>query len=64
VQDAIVLVASDITPEGERQVLGGFPQSLSDHESHWRALLKSLKDRGMRGVKLICSDDHVGLGAT
>ena len=62
VRDAAVLVASGITPEGERQVLG-VSVSLSEHEAHWKAFLKSLKDRGMHGVKLVTSDDHAGLGA-
>jgi putative transposase len=62
VRDAAVLLASGITPEGERQVLG-VSVSLSEHESHWKAFLKGLKDRGMSGVKLVISDDHEGLGA-
>jgi transposase-like protein len=55
-------VATGITPEGERQVLG-VSVSLSEHETHWKAFLKGLKDRGMNGVKLVISDDHTGLGA-
>jgi len=62
VRDAAVLVASGITPEGERQILG-VSVSLSEHEAHWRDFLKSLKDRGLNGVKLVISDDHEGLGA-
>jgi transposase-like protein len=62
VRDAAVLVATGITPEGERQVLG-VSVSLSEHETHWKAFLKSLKDRGLNGMKLIISDDHEGLGA-
>lgn len=62
VRDAAVLVATGITPEGERQVLG-VSASLSEHEAHWKAFLKSLKERGMNGVKLVISDDHEGLGA-
>ncbi len=62
VRDAAVLVAAGITPEGERQVLG-VSVSLSEHEAHWKAFLKSLKDRGLKGVKLVTSDDHAGLGA-
>jgi putative transposase len=62
VRDAAVLVASGINPEGERQVLG-VSVSLSEHENHWKAFLKGLKDRGMNGVKLVISDDHEGLGA-
>ncbi len=62
VRDAAVLVASGITPEGERQILG-VSVSLSEHEAHWKAFLKSLKDRGLHGMKLVISDDHEGLGA-
>ena len=62
VRDAAVLVATSITPEGERQVLG-VSASLSEHETHWKIFFKSLKDRGLNGVKLVISDDHEGLGA-
>jgi len=62
VRDAAVLVASGITPEGERQILG-VSVSLSEHETHWKTFLKSLKDRGLNGMKLIISDNHEGLGA-
>ncbi len=30
---------------------------------HWRNFLQSLVERGLRGVELIVSDDHSGLGA-
>lgn len=62
VRDAAVLVATGIDPGGERQVLG-VSVSLSEHETHWKAFLKGLKDRGLRGVQLVISDDHEGLGA-
>jgi putative transposase len=62
VRDAAVLVAIGITPAGERQVLG-VSVSLSEHETHWKAFLQGLKDRGLRGIKLVISDDHTGLGA-
>ena len=62
VRDTAVLVASGITPEGERQILG-VSISLSEHETHWKTFLKSLKDRGLNGIKLVISDDHEGLGA-
>ena len=62
VRDAAVLVATGITPSGERQVLG-VSASLSEHETHWNAFLKGLKDRGLHGVELVISDDHEGLGA-
>ena len=62
VRDAAVLVATGITPAGEKQVLG-VSVSLSEHETHWKAFLKGLKDRGMHGVQLVISDDHSGLDA-
>lgn len=62
VRDAAVLVASGITPGGGWQILG-VSVSLSEHETHWKAFLQGLKDRGLRGVELVTSDDHSGLGA-
>ncbi len=62
VRDAAVLVASGINSQGERQILG-VSVSLSEHETHWKAFLKGLKDRGMHGIQLVISDDHQGLGA-
>jgi transposase-like protein len=62
IRDAAVLIATGISPEGERQVLG-VSISLSEHRVHWKDFLQSLKDRGLRGVKLITSDAHEGLGS-
>ncbi len=62
VRDVAVLVATGITPEGERQILG-VSVALSEHEAHWKAFLKALKDRGLHGMELIISDDHEGLGS-
>ena len=62
IRDAAVLIASGITPEGERQVLG-VSVSLSEHEIHWKSFLQGLKDRGLKGIKLVTSDAHMGLGA-
>ena len=63
VQDATTPVVTGITPEGERLALG-VSVSLSEHETHREAFLKSLKERGLNGMKLIISNDHEGLGAT
>ena len=62
VRDAAVLVATGIDADGHRQVLGT-SVSLSEHETHWKAFLKALKERGLNGVQLVTSDDHEGLGA-
>jgi putative transposase len=60
--DCAVLVAIGITADGKRRVLG-VSVALSEAEVHWRAFLDSLIGRGLRGVKLIVSDDHAGLKA-
>ncbi|MFO0207442.1 MAG: transposase, partial [Betaproteobacteria bacterium] len=60
--DCAVLVAVGITDTGHRRVLG-VSVALSEAEVHWRAFLDDLLKRGLTGVKLIVSDDHVGLKA-
>jgi len=57
-----LLTAIGIRPDGKRAVLG-CSVSLSEAEVHWRTFLQSLIDRGMRGVKMVASDDHSGLTA-
>ena len=57
-----LLTAVGVLPSGKRCVLG-CSVSLSEAEVHWRAFLRSLLDRGMRGVQLVVSDDHAGLNA-
>ena len=60
--DCAVLVATGITKDGHRRVLG-VSVALSEAEIHWRTFLDSLIRRGLRGVKLIVSDAHAGLNA-
>lgn len=62
VRDAAVLIAIGVNPTGHRQVLG-VSVALSEQEAHWRSFLQSLVVRGLRGVRLIISDDHSGLKA-
>jgi transposase-like protein len=62
VRDAAVLIAVGVDPSGHRKVLG-VSISLGEQEIHWRTFLESLVQRGLRGVKLIVSDDHSGLKA-
>lgn len=60
--DCAVLVAIGITKDSHRRILG-VSVALSEAEVHWRAFLDSLIRRGLKGVKLIISDDHAGLKA-
>ena len=62
VQDAAILLASGVKRDGKRVILG-ISVSLSEAEEHWRAFLESLVARGLHGVVLVVSDDHVGLKA-
>lgn len=60
--DCAVLVAVGVTSSGHRRVLG-VSVALSEAEVHWRQFLNDLIKRGLRGIKLIISDDHAGLKA-
>lgn len=62
IRDAAVLIASGVTPDGKRRILG-VSVSLGEHEVHWRTFFQSLVTRGLSGVQLIVSDDHAGLKA-
>lgn len=58
--DQSILIAYGVNEEGKREILGA-STSLSEAEVHWRNFLESLVKRGLNGVELIISDDHVGL---
>jgi putative transposase len=57
-----VIIAVAVNTEGVRQALG-VAVGPSDAEPFWRAFLRSLTRRGLRGVKLVISDAHEGLKA-
>jgi putative transposase len=57
-----VFTAIGIDTDGRREILG-VSVSLSEAETHWRGFLRSLKKRGLSGVKFVASDDHDGLKA-
>ena len=62
IRDCAVLTAVGVDLTGRRKVLG-VSISLGEQEVHWRSFMESLVNRGLRGVKLIISDDHAGLKA-
>lgn len=57
-----VLVAIAVNEDGEREVLG-VDVAEKEMESSWRAFLRDLLARGLRGVQLVISDAHEGLRA-
>ncbi len=57
-----VVVAVGVAADGHRQVLG-FDVGDTESEPFWTAFFRSLKARGLGGVKLVVSDAHAGLVA-
>jgi transposase-like protein len=57
-----VIVAVAVNEDGKREVLG-VATGPSEAETFWTEFLRSLADRGLRGVKLVIADDHKGLRA-
>ena len=47
-----VIVAVGVNTDGRREVLG-VATGASEAEPFWKAFLRSLADRGLRGVKLV-----------
>ena len=57
-----ILIALGIDWEGRRQVLA-VEYANRESQSSWRDFLLRLKERGLKGVQFIVSDDHPGLKA-
>jgi putative transposase len=57
-----VIVAVGVNTDGRREVLG-VATGASEAEVFWTDFLRSLADRGLRGVRLVIADDHKGLRA-
>jgi putative transposase len=55
-----VIIAMAVNQDGKREVLG-VATGHSEAETFWTEFLRSLADRGLRGVKLVIADDHKGL---
>jgi putative transposase len=58
-----VVVATGVAGDGNREVLG-LEVGDSEDEVFWTGFLRSLKDRGLFGVRLVVSDAHSGLKAS
>ena len=57
-----IVVATGVTADGRREVLG-FAVGDSEDGAFWTAFLRSLKTRGLAGTRLVISDAHAGLKA-
>jgi transposase-like protein len=56
------VIATGVRADGHREVLG-LDVGDSEDEMFWRSFLRSLKGRGLSGVRLVISDQHAGLVA-
>ncbi len=57
-----VVVATGVTMDGGREVLG-VAVGDSEDKAFWSSFCRSLRARGLSGVRLVISDDHLGLKA-
>jgi transposase-like protein len=57
-----VVVVTGVTANGDREVLG-CDVGDSEDGAFWTAFLRSLRERGLSGVRLVISDHHLGLKA-
>jgi transposase-like protein len=57
-----VTIAVGVSSDGRREILG-LAIGPSEAETFWTDFLRQLTRRGLRGVKLVVSDAHVGLKA-
>lgn len=55
-----IVVATGVTAKGDREVLG-LAVGDSEDGAFWTAFLRSLRARGLGGVRLVISDAHEGL---
>jgi putative transposase len=55
-----VVVATGVTATGDREVLG-VEVGDSEDGAFWTSFLRSLRARGLSGVRLVISDHHLGL---
>jgi len=60
IRSRAVLIAIGIDWEGRRQILG-VELAKRETTSSWKEFLLSLKERGLKGIELVVSDDHAGL---
>lgn len=57
-----VLLVAGVRDDGVREVLA-VEVADTESEASYQALFRALKERGLRGVELVTSDDHTGLRA-
>jgi putative transposase len=62
VSQGVLIVSAVRAPDGLREILG-VEVAETESEATYQELFRSLKERGLKGVELVVSDDHEGLKA-
>lgn len=62
IRSQAVLIAIGVNWDGRRCILG-VELANKESQSSWKQFLSRLRERGLRGVDLVVSDDHAGLRA-
>ncbi len=62
VKNVSILAAIGVDQDGYRRILG-VAEGHKEDKAGWLSFLKQLKDRGLQGVRLVVSDDCLGLTA-
>jgi len=60
VESHAVLIAKGVNRSGKRDIIG-VDVCNNENETNWSDFFQGLKDRGLKGVKLVVSDAHGGL---
>lgn len=60
VRNVSILIALGVNRDGYREIIGVSEGMKEDHAS-WESFIRSLKERGLKGVKLFISDKCLGL---
>jgi putative transposase len=59
-----LVIAYSVHESGRREVIGlDIGETETETEAFWVAFLRSLRERGLKGVQLCVSDEHLGLKA-
>ncbi len=60
VRSTAILIAVEITEDGQREIWGFHP-ALGETGEAWKKFISRLKERGLSGVEHVTSDAHEGL---
>ena len=59
-ESVAILIATDVNEDGYREVIG-CAEGYKEGADSWREFLLSLRDRGLRGVRMVTGDKSAGM---